>query len=495
MKQKLLKRINILALCLIIILALGVRVGLIIITPRIVYHSGTITQLGDAARNLVEGRGYVTDTKYVTSITSLIEHEQKLIDIQDVPPPMDEQFTPYYVLPPGTSLMLAGTYWIFGEYRYIYLRVVQAIIDSFGCLLIFLVGRELFGRRVGLISAFLYAVWLPIAYLSTWPLHDALMPFITLLALYLFILGVRRKSAKFYALSGLSVGIGCYFQPSILLLPLMFGVGLFIYNFQRQDFRKQIANAAKMTAIMMAVIMLVISPWVARNYHVIGALIGMRPGIWSGIWEGFGEFGENPVGAQLSDEAGYELARKELGYNVEYLSPEYQAFFKAKVLNAIAEYPGWWLSLLARRIPRAIFYTSELGINNTLNTLFGMGYPNQTIIAMIKNGMLWEFIKSRPGATFYIVLGGLLRLFAIVPVLLSIFGIWVVRRNWRALALVLTVTVYFAAVHIVFFTFSPKSIVPGSLGYIILSAIALDYFYSKIKDRAAVGNESVASLN
>jgi hypothetical protein len=66
-----------------------------------------------------------------------------------------------------------------------------------------------------------------------------------------------------------------------------------------------------------------------------------------------------------------------------------------------------------------------------------------------------------------------------------------VRRKWRALALVLTVTVYFAAVHIVFFI-SPKSLMPGSLGYIILDAIALNYIYGKIKlSKAIPGRESV----
>jgi hypothetical protein len=180
----------------IILLALIVRVGLIIISPDVAPNFVMGTPMGDAARNLVEGRGYVIDQEYVNSIISRIEKENRLIDIQDVTPPPVEHFTTYYYFPPGTSVMLAGTYLIFGQYRCIYLRYVQAIIDSFGCFLIFLVGKELFSRRVGLISAFLYAVWLPIAYLSTWPLHDALMPFITLLALYLFHIGSTKEVRK-----------------------------------------------------------------------------------------------------------------------------------------------------------------------------------------------------------------------------------------------------------------------------------------------------------
>lgn len=465
----------VIALALIFLLAAGIRIGLIIIHTGPDPYYGMITPMGDAARNLAEGRGYVYDLEYTNAVMSRIEKENKMIDIQDSPPPPHEHFTPYYLLPPGTSAMLAVTFLIFGQNRYIYLQYIQAIIDSFGCLLIFLVGKEIFSRRIGLISAFLYAVFIPIAYWSTWPLHDALMPFITLLALYLFILGVRRKSMKFYALSGLVIGIGCYFQPTIMLLPVAFGLGLLIYNLRKQDIGIQIAYAAKMTAIMIAVVILVISPWVVRNYRVTGSVILMRPGIWSGIWEGFGEFGENPAGAQFSDEAAIELARKELGDDVEYLSPQYQAFFKTKVINTVAKYHGWWLNILVKRIPKVMFLRSDFQVNTAFNILLDKGFPNRTISEMIKNSSLWKFINERPCSIFYIM------------VLLSVFGIWVQRRNWRLLALILTVTVCFAAVHIVMFT-STKSMLPESIGYIILSAIALDYFYARIKDRVISGD-------
>jgi len=447
-------------LLIIFLLALTVRLGLIWCQPHITPYLGMITPIENAARNLVEGHGYAVG---------------------------NEQLTPYYILPPGSSILIAGTYWIFGDYSLIYPRVVQAIIDSFGCLLIFLIGRELFGRRVGLLSAFLYSIWLPIAYLSTWPLHDALMPFFTLLCLYFFVMGAIRNDIKFYILSGVFAGVSCYFQPSTLLLPLFFGLGLLLYNLYRFNFKENLVDVLKNTALMVLALVLLVTPWMVRNYQVAGGFVGMRPGIWSGMWEGFGEFGENPVGAQFSDEATYELARKELGYDIEYLSPGYQAFFKTKALKAMTEHPGWYIGLLARRVPRSIVYTSELGINCILRDADSWNPTITELIVTVKNGTLWEVAKSHPHSTIYIVL---YYLFAIAPVLLSIFGIWVVRKKWRALALILTITVYFALVHIVLFTASYKSKVPGSLAYIILSAIALDYFYSMIKERVNPDSES-----
>jgi len=485
----------ILSLLLIFLLALGVRLGLICYSETVSPRPTQAVPLGEAARNLVEGRGYVIDEEYVKTIIDLgvacpALPQYKWIDIEDVPPPQDEQFTPYYDLPPGTSAMLAGTYWVFGEYRYIYLRVIQAIIDSFGCLIMFLLGRQLFSRRIGLIAAFLYAIFLPIANQSTWILQDALIPFMVLVSLYFFIKAVRNNSIRFYILSALFVGISCYFQPTAELLPLFFGFGLFIYNLRKTSFRRHIVNVVKVTAIMMAVLVVVISPWVARNYRVTdGGIIGLRPPPWQGMWEGFGEFGENPAGAVLDDWTTYKQIREEVGYDIKERGPEYIAILKGKVLNTIKEYPVWWLSLLAKRVPRTIFYICNLGIDkhpprDEEGNILWEEYEKQKpywsdFKTALTGGTFWEFMKNHPYNTFS---WGLTALFGTVPVLLSIVGIWAMRRRWREVILVVTVPVYFSALHM-FLAVSglSKSLLPGSIAYIIFSAIAIDYIYSRIK--------------
>ena len=478
-------RFSVIMLALILMVAIAFRFSLIFATPGFATYYGVVTPIGDAARNLAEGRGYAVDWEYVTSITSRMEKENKyrLIDIQDMPPPLEEHLTPYYYFPPGPSALLAATYLVTGENRYNNLRYLQAIIDAFGCIISFLLGRELLSRRAGLIAAFLYAVWRPIAHVATWPLQDALMPFITLVALYFFVLGVKRKSILFYALSGLAVGVGCYFQPSIMLLPIVFGIALFVYDFRKREFRKQFANWAKVTVVMMAAVVIVISPWVVRNYRVTGGWVGMRPGVWSGIWEGFGEFGQNPVGAQLSDSATYELATRELGHDIDYMSPQYQAFFKAKVFNAIEEHPVWWTGLLARRMPKAIFYYSRLAMHTPVGDMW---HPKQTVTEVTKEGNFWDEVKSHPVTLFYIMPGYVIFILSHWVVFLALFGIWVIRKNWRTLGLILTAAVYFAAVNIVMFTAAPKSIMPGSITYVILCAVAVDYFYARIKGKGSL---------
>ena len=462
------KKFLILILFLIFVLALGVRVGILCNTYDV--HPANIVFGMTQAKILVEGLESLTEAN----------------EFQGAPSSLGMTIVSFWGHSMPSAVMLAGTYWVFGEYDPICVRVIWLFIDSFGCLLMFLIGKELFSRRIGLIAAFLYAIWLPIAYLSTWMFFYNLMPFITLLSLYFFIKAVRTGAIKFYVLSAISIGIGYYYSPIIMFLPLMFGLALFIYNLGKSNFRKQVANVAKMTAVMVAVVFLILSPtWgIAYHRHDLNPLT-MRPmSFWGGMWQGFGEFGENPVGAVFNDWITYDQV-KEWGYEVEMWGPEYDEIFKPRVLDAIREHPVWWLSLLARRVPHSIVFTSQLGIEYYPRDAEGnhierkCQYPTiGPIIAMIKGGTFWEWVKSCPYAAFYT---GLMYLFAVVPVLLSVVGIWVMRKNWRPLILVAAVTIYFAAVHIAICVSSYKNMVPINLAYIIFSAIALDYIYRRIR--------------
>jgi 4-amino-4-deoxy-L-arabinose transferase-like glycosyltransferase len=481
---------DILFLTLIILLAIGIRVGITINTLGVPIYSGMAIFIGEAARNLAEGRGYVIDSAYIGAISKVQTENNMLVDLQDVPPPDVGVYTPYYELPPGPSLLLAGTYRVFGEYRYIYFRLIEAIISSFGCLLIYLLGKELFNRNVGLVAAFLYAIYLPLAYISTWVLNDALVPFFTLLSLYLFVMGVRKKSITYYILAGFTVGIGCYFSPSIVLLPVIFGLGVLIYAFGQSGFKKNILNVFKITAIMILVPAVVLSPWIVRNYNITGHVMLMRPAFWQGIWEGFGEY-KNPVGAVLNDAITYEQVTKELGYNIPYGTPEFDAVLREKSINAIKANPGWWLSVLARRVPHTIVYGTDMGIayiprdsqgNIRYDTPSDDSY-SRFIIALKSAKILkaWEIIREHPYATFT---SGMALLFTFIPVLLSIICICVARREWRAIVLVATVPLYFCVLNIIFFV-NWKTLLPGALAYVLFSAIALNYFASKFKKRSS----------
>jgi len=472
-------------LCSIYLLALIIRIGIICYT----YNSpqlGLTYQIGEAARNLSSGRGYVVDDEYIAIIIDRMYKTNRLVEMQDVPPPDKESFTPYYGLPPGTSSLVALTFSLSGEYRYIYERILQAIIDSFGCFIMFLLCRELFTRRVGLIASFIYAIFLPIAALSTFVIHDALMPFFILVSLYFFVKGVLQDKLLFYLLSSLFIGISCYFQPTALFLPCLYGLALLIYKFRKHEFGRQFVNTIKITAAMLLIVMTMTLPWIMRNYYVTGILSpNMRVGTWAGIWQGFGEFADNPAGAVLDDVYAWELAKKELGYDVKFGSPEYDLVFKNKVINTISEHPLWWLKALALRFPRTIFYYSGLGIQPLCPDYQNWSECQNSQVTWVNflsawnNGTFLQTVIKYPYEAFY---WGLAAAFAILPVLFSAAGIWIIRKDWRKVILIITPAVYLSAVHMVCFVSGVgKSLLPGSIAYLILSAVFINYLLNRMK--------------
>jgi 4-amino-4-deoxy-L-arabinose transferase-like glycosyltransferase len=471
-------------LSLIILLAIGIRIGITINTLHVPIYTGEAVYIGEAARNLADGRGYVVDPVYAGQVNTLQAEKNKLVDLQDVTPPSDESFVPYYALPPGPSALLALMYDIFGKHRYIYLRIFEAIISSFGCLLIFLMCRELLNNKIGLIAAFLYAVYLPMAYVSTWALQDALIPLFTLAAAYLFFQGAQKKSWLYYLYAGLVTGAGAYFQPTIMLLPLGLGLGLFIYRLGDLKFLKSLGYAALSTAIAVVMVVLAVTPWVVRDYKITGDIVPMRPGSWQGIWEGFGEY-SNPVGAVLNDAATNDQLKQE-GYNVASGTPEFDAVLKNKSIKAITDHPIWWLGLLARRTPHTIVYWTDLGIatvpqdaqGKILQGTAGDSYSQLISAAKSLNfSEAWSIFIAHPYDGFVF---GLTLCFAVLPVVFSIIGIWFARRKWKVLVLVAAAPFYYSVVNIMFFV-NWKTLVPGAFGYIIFSAIALYYLALKVK--------------
>jgi 4-amino-4-deoxy-L-arabinose transferase-like glycosyltransferase len=481
---------DILIISLIILISIGIRVGIAYNTIGAPIYTSMATDIGFTARNMVEGKGYTItlDPENLKLIADTQAKKGMLLDLADFPPPTSTVISPYFAYPPGTSSIIALGYLISGENRYMCGRLIEAIIGSFGCLVIFLLGKELFNRKIGLIAAVIYALYLPMAYITTWVLGDALMPFFILLAFYLFVLGIRRNSIKYFVCSAAVSGIAMYFQISAIFPLLFFNFGYFIYNLGKLRFWKNLLQVTKVTAISITVFYLILTPWIIRNYHVTGNVIYlMRPGGgWQGIWEGFGEY-PNPVGAVFDDGVTYKQIVAEYGSDVGYITPRWDAILREKSIKAIKEHPGWWLSVLARRLPRTFIYSSDLGIahisrdsNGDIIQKSSESISPIEIIDTIKSahfGKAWNIFVTYPYTCFVY---GLVVLFMFVPPLLCLFAIWLMRRRWRTTALIFMAPLSFTVMNVLLFVLY-KTLLPGAFFYVLFSAVALYYIAIKLK--------------
>lgn len=89
------------------------------------------------------------------------------------------------------------------------------------------------------------------------------LPFTFLL--WLFILILYKQKRNYIIWSGIVLGMMCYLRPTALLLPII--VFLFF------AITKNLKKASGKTAIVSLIMILTLSPWIMRNYHIFGKII------------------------------------------------------------------------------------------------------------------------------------------------------------------------------------------------------------------------------
>ena len=109
------------------------------------------------------------------------------------------------------------------------LQLTSAILGTATILALYGLGREAFGRRVGLAAAFLLAVNRWHIILSRSGFRVILMPLFTILVLYTLIRALRRQRFLDFAWAGLALGIGFHTYKAFLFVPLASAVGILTY--------------------------------------------------------------------------------------------------------------------------------------------------------------------------------------------------------------------------------------------------------------------------
>lgn len=176
--------------------------------------------------------------------------------------------------PPFYPYVLAAAFKLFG----IYSTGAAWVLLSFNCLFsaltcipIFLISKKLFGEKVGLWSAW---IWALLPYEWYWSIHwiwdttftPLLLACIVLLALEL----QERNEQKLWLFFGLLWGAIALSNPSLLsFLPFS---GLWIWHRRWRQGKKSLSGVALASLIFC----LCIAPWLVRNYSVFGKFVFIR---------------------------------------------------------------------------------------------------------------------------------------------------------------------------------------------------------------------------
>jgi len=107
---------------------------------------------------------------------------------------------------PVYPLFLSLIYFIFG-YSLQAVRVIQVLSNILICAVLYLIGKEIKDRKVGILAGFLWAIYLPAVFFSGAILPDNISPLLLILSIYLFTLALRREDFKFFILGTVSLAI------------------------------------------------------------------------------------------------------------------------------------------------------------------------------------------------------------------------------------------------------------------------------------------------
>jgi len=167
---------------------------------------------------------------------------------------------------PVFATLIAISFWLFGV-SLVHAFWVVKIFYVANVLLIYFIGKKLYGKWVGLISSLLILTSFAVNKWSLCLLLDCILPFFLLLAIYLLYIGFDKRNHRYLLLSGLVFAIAYLTKEmTIIFIPLPILACLCI-----KDFR----NKKNIIGIFVLIVVLfgLLSPWLINMYQAKGSLL------------------------------------------------------------------------------------------------------------------------------------------------------------------------------------------------------------------------------
>lgn len=176
---------------------------------------------------------------------------------------VDDKGQPTSFRAPGFPFFLAGIYAVAGH-DYVIPHIAFCVLGALTCLLTCLLARELFSENLALLTGALTAVYFPHVYYCTAYFSESLFAFCLALAVWLFLVGLRRPSGPLLLLSGIALGYAALTRPvALLAAPGLALIALWA------EVRAGRWNLVRPVLFGLGVLAAVI-PWTVRNKQVHG---------------------------------------------------------------------------------------------------------------------------------------------------------------------------------------------------------------------------------
>jgi len=332
---------------------------------------------------------------------------------------------PTSIRPPLYPAFLAGVWAVAGEGNWQAVRVVQCVLALLTAGLVYLLGRRVFGQRVGAVAAAVTWLYPSLIFLNFTLLTETLFTFLLVGFVLLAILLVDRPQAWTAAACGVALGLGALTRSVLwpvpfLVCPLLVGM---------------LGGSLKRRLVLAGLIFVgygfVVGPWAVRNTRLQGVLTMVDT--MGGMNLRMGNYEHTPEdrmwdAVSLTGEQSwvYALTQENPGLEEPITEGQKDKWAQRKAVEYIAANPGTTL----RRA--AIKFGDFWGLE-------------RSFVAGVQQGLY------APPRWFVVSAAASILLSYVAVALAGIAGLWLVPPAWRVhLALLLPVLVL-TGVHTVVF--------------------------------------------
>jgi len=216
-----------LGLAAIVVLALALRAAVYFQDSKPYNFSGLVAVQAEMARNIVDhGKWFVVNQKAASFLNEQQNLRGKLIDPENIDFSRFDRrgsLEPQVHQMPGVSVILAGLWWLTGHHSYAAIQWLQMLLDAAMVVLIYWIARKLRAAPwAALLASFLYAVWPGAILVAKRPTLDTWAGFFVIVSVAIFLYARERVTTLWpLVVLGLVTGVGIYFRPFILLLPIL----------------------------------------------------------------------------------------------------------------------------------------------------------------------------------------------------------------------------------------------------------------------------------
>ncbi len=224
------------------------------------------------------------------------DHAEKLLDVFDItqgqthiffPRNTGREFIQFYL-----TALIAG--WLGTGLSFLSLKIGTALIGLFTLPFIYLLGKEIGGKRVAVFALFLAGTSYWLNTISRIGLRFPLYPAFTAPALYFLIRGLRRQTRNDFILSGLFLGLGLngYSPYRIVPFVLVLAAGLFLLHKQSSGKRKQTLILFAILVLASIFLFLPLGRYALENpqmfsYRALTRLTGEEQAFTAPVWKIF----------------------------------------------------------------------------------------------------------------------------------------------------------------------------------------------------------------